>query len=544
MSKYDKLISRRDALKFIPIVGAAAMALACKLGVSINPETPGATNLPDTATPQPSQTGVPTNPATSTPLPNPNTATPIANPFTATSLSNPDTITPQPSQTGIPTNTATNTATATARATETLQPGDISGILKAEGVKIELPRANWPTTYQEVADILKSPMIGDYLTPDKITAVVETDATGQKYWRGWYIAEPPFPLKQGIKFDSNKGVHVDSHGTAVFDPQKIFETDWNKLPDNIKNNFPDFLVNLKINKPGYALFARRGGATRDNLPKNTHYFAGTEGVEVSAIEQLTLIPVPENLCPDDIRKASLTKAYRQAVLEFRDNSDAKNGKVDIQWFNPESGLFSRVDGRMITKLARQGVDLSILERLTPGYPVSPEKMKSIIGGRADKWVFEPNSGEWFWEAYPYKPGITYKEGVGPINSQGKLLYGYVQADSRTSQVFNFSTLDVAALSSGMAAPSEMMQADLFARAGGYSANPNIKNHSWYTWDNGDITLTEKAIEQGRLEMVNVGSCPISDLETVLKARVERLAKDQKDPNVTALYWNGTKFIKA
>jgi len=335
---------------------------------------------------------------------------------------------------------------------------------------------------------------------------------------------------------------MDQNGNPIFVPQQIFETNGEKLPDLVKNDFSARLVDLKINNSGIALFARRGGATRDDLPQNTHYFAGTEGVEISAIEQLTLIPVPENLCPEDIGKSALTRAYRQAALEFRDDPDARNGIVSVGWFNPEIGNFVKMDGRMIVELVRQGANLSVLERLTPGYPVSPVEMAQTIGGREDKWVFEPNTGEWFYEAFNYKSDVTYKEGVGPINNQGNLLYGIVQTDSRTSQVFDFSKLDTSALSQVMTAPHEVMQADLFARAGGYSVNPDTRNHSWYTWDSGDISLAEGAIEQARLEMVNVGSCPISDLQTVLEARVERLAKDQPDQNITALYWNGRTFV--
>ncbi len=444
-----------------------------------------------------------------------------------------------PALTGTPTGLPTEITTG--GSTEIPQPTTLLEVFKSQNITVELPNPNWPTSYDQVAGVLKNSNGASTLTSDKITAIIETKQDGNRIWRGWYMAEPPFPLKEGVSYDPN-GYHVDQTGNPIFDPQQIFETDWKKLPADVKDSFSANLVDLKINKSGIALFARRGGATRDGLPVNTHYFAGTEGAEVQAIEQLSLIPVSENLCPEDIRKSALTRAYRQAVLEFRDNSDARSGNIDVQWFNPEQDGFIKIDGRMIAELVRQGANLSVLERLTPGYPVSPVEMAQTIGGREDKWVFEPNSGEWFYEAFNYKPNITYGEGIGPIDSQGNLLYGIVQTDPRTSQVFDFSTLDVSALAGYMISPSESMQADLFARAGGYSANPDIKNHSWYTWDSGDISLAEGAIEQARLEMVNVGSCPISDLQTVLEARVERLAKDQPDPNVTALYWDGSSFV--
>ena len=422
-----------------------------------------------------------------------------------------------------------------------LKPTTLLEAFKSQNIAVELPNPNWPTSYDQVAGALKNSNGAPALTADKITTIVETKQDGSRIWRGWYMAEPPFPLKVGVTYNPS-GYHMDQNGNPIFDPQQIFETNGEKLPDEVKNDFSARLVDLKINNLGIALFARRGGATRDDLPQNTHYFAGTEGVEISAIEQLTLIPVPENLCPEDIGKSALTRAYRQAALEFRDDPDARNGIVSVGWFNPEIGNFVKMDGRMIVELVRQGANLSVLERLTPGYPVSPVEMAQTIGGREDKWVFEPNTGEWFYEAFNYKSDVTYKEGVGPINNQGNLLYGIVQTDSRTSQVFDFSKLDTSALSQVMTAPHEVMQADLFARAGGYSVNPDTRNHSWYTWDSGDISLAEGAIEQARLEMVNVGSCPISDLQTVLEARVERLAKDQPNQNITALYWNGRTFV--
>lgn len=449
---------------------------------------------------------------------------------------------PQAPTVGIPTGTnAPSSDILSTVAPDILRPTTLLEVFKSQNIAVELPNSNWPVSYQEVADALRNENEKPVLAADKVTAIIETNRDGSKVWRGWYMAEPPFPLKEGVSFDPN-GYHVDRNGNPIFDPQQIFETNWEKLPTADKDNFSVNLVDLKINNPAIALFARRGGVTRDGLPPNTHYFAGTEGVEVAAVEQLSLIPVPENLCPEDIQKSALTRAYRQAALELRDNPDARNGNIGVEWFNPEKGQFVKMDGRMIAELFRQGVNLSVLERLTPGYPVSPEEMAIIIGGQADKWVFEPNTGEWFFEAFKYKPGITYKEGVGPVDSQGNLLYGIVQTDSRTSQVFNFSSLDTPALSEYMLSPSEVMQADLFARAGGHSANPKIYNHSWYTWGNGDVILSEKAIEQGRLEMVNVGSCPISDLPTILESRVKRLAEDQPDKNVTALYWDGSAFV--
>ncbi|MFA6532437.1 MAG: hypothetical protein WCT22_00390 [Patescibacteria group bacterium] len=438
-------------------------------------------------------------------------------------------------------------ATLTLPVEQNAESSNLIKIFESQNIKVELPNPNWPTSYQEVANILKNDEGTPILTADKVTAIIETEPDGSKVWRGWYMAEPPFPLKEGITY-SPEGYHVDTEGRPVFDPELIFETDWDKVPNEIKDNFSDRLVDLKINEPGIAVFARRGGATRDGLPQNTHYFAGTEGVTIPAIEQLSLIPVPENLCPEDIGKAALTRAYRQAAMEFRDNNDAKNGAVDVQWFNPEIENFVRMDGRMIARLALQGVELSVLERLTPGYPVSPEEVSINTGGKADKWVFEPKTGEWFYEAFDYQHGITYKEGVGPVDRQGNLLFGAIQTDSRTSQVFDFSFLDVASLAQFMYAPPLSMQADLFARVGGYPSDLSIQNRSFYTWDGGkengsDIVLPEPGIEQARLEIVGVDSCPVDTLPSMLRDRVQTLAEDQPGPNVEAWYWNGYTFVK-
>lgn len=425
---------------------------------------------------------------------------------------------------------------------ETFRSTSLIETFKSLNIAVELPNPNWPISYQQVAETLKSNNGMPILTADKVTAIVETNQDGSRVWRGWYMAEPPFPLKPGINYDQKLGYHVDNANNPVFDPQAIFQTDWEKLPDDLKNNFAQQLIDIQLNNPGIAVFARTGGISRtDGGPPNTHYFLGTQEAEIHGIEQLSLIPVSAELCSDDIEKAASTRSFRQAALEFRDNRDAQEGNVTVNWFNPEKQNFEPLDGRMISVLAKQGRNLAVLETIPAGTPLSPEDLAKSIGGRPQNWVVDLRAWEWFYEAFRLKSGIKYVEGVGHVNESDKLLVGIEQTSAETSKVFDFSRIDPDALADFMSAPGNL-PAVLFARVGEYPNDSRINNHSWYTWGGGNIEVGQKAIEQAALMIHDFDGCPVADMPTTLAGRAKTLAVEQPNPKVTALYWDGRAFI--
>jgi hypothetical protein len=421
-----------------------------------------------------------------------------------------------------------------------IQNPDLVTSLAVLGIRVELPNPNWPTSYEAVADVLRGSDASRAVTADKVVAVVETDLSGQRVWRGWYMGEV-FPLKPGISYDSTKGYHVDSTGQPVFDQQKIF--DFSNPPS------PNGLWDIRLNS-GYAgVFGRRGGVTREGLPQHSHYFSGVQGSGVNAIEQFALIPVPADLCPENWQKAASTSAYRLAVASFRDNRDARDGFTDggrhqylnIFWMNPETRSFESLPGRMIAKLAQEGYDLSIIDRLPAGYPISPESA-SQHRGLPKHWVFEPRTGEWFYDAFPLKPGVTYVPGVGHIDRDGKILVGAVQADGQQTRLFDF-TKPPEDMASGMKAPGNI-PAVLFVRAGGAATDVNARHHSWYTYGSGDVSLRGPSIEQATLMLVDSDGCPADQVVQLELDRARTLAQQQPDPLVTALFWNDSQFVNA
>jgi len=450
----------------------------------------------------------------------------------------------------------------TSASTPTIQPSKTDETVQNEsldllsrfdkmGIRVELPNPNWPTSYQEVTKVLKGS--GDHnLTADKITAIVETDRDGKRVWRGWYIAEPPFPLKDGVTYDEIQGYHIrTSDNQPVFDPLEIFATDWEGLPTEVKDNFANLLVDVKLNRPGIGLFARIGGIARqDASPANTHHFLGSEGVEVKGVEQLSLIPVQENLCVSDPEESAVTRSFRQAALEFRDNKqtwetiDGKRNqeKITVKWFDPETSQFKILDGRLISELTQRGYNLDILDKLPANTPLSTEEMTRQIGGQSQNWVVNPATWEWFYEAFKFKSGVQYVEGIGHFDSNDRLLVGVEQTSSATSEVFDFSRLDTAALASFMKAPGKI-QAVLFARAGMAPNDSDLNNHSWYTWGEGDVRLSKPAIEQAAFMIVNLGTCLVGDWRTALYNRAKLLAVEQPDPAVKAFYWDGDQFAE-
>jgi hypothetical protein len=348
-----------------------------------------------------------------------------------------------------------------------------------------------------------------------------------------------FPLKRGISYDPNRGYHIDTDGNPVFDPLKIFDTTQAPKPED--------LVNIQVMANFVAVFGRRGGVTRNNLPQHTHYFTGEEGTKIEAIEQLSIIPVPEEVCVDwDLR--SDTVAWRQAVKEFRDNPHARdgfveNGKrrfVDVVWFNAETGKWQLLDGRMIAELTRQHYDLSVIDRLPAGWPLSNEEVSRMIGGESKHWVFDPSTGEWFYDSWPFKAGRRFVPGVGHFSSDGRLLVGAKQVDARTSEIFDFSQPPVN-MANRMKGPG-YLPAVLFVRVGRMTNDPNLRDHSWYTWGNGDVVTGQPVIEQAVLMPTGNLCIPTTRSSEEQLQRSYRLATDQPDPNVTTLYWNGNSFV--
>jgi len=418
------------------------------------------------------------------------------------------------------------------------QQRDIITSLQELGIKVDenLPKAV-PRSYAEASDAVSAdknkPVGADHFVP-----ILENDGKGGQIWRGWWMAEPPFPFKNDVKFDSSKGYHVDKNGNAMFDPTQIFETDWEKLPQDVRDNFASRLINLKVNKKGIALMARRGGITRGDLPKNAHNFTGTYGSQVDAIEQLTIIPVPENICLENIEKSAITKAYRMAAMEFRDNKEAREGKIIVKWFDPEKG-WKIIRGKTIARLAVEGHDLTMLDRLIAGEPISSEDMAEKVGGKPEHWLWNPPSREWFYEAFPTLAGTKYQAGVGHIRN-GKLLVGIKHADSRTTEVFDFNA-GVVNMASSMKAPGNF-PAVLFARAGMAVNDSRFNNHSWYTFRNGNVNLGKPGIEQATWMPLSPDLCPTGDEDQQLMARARTLAQEQGDRNVIAAYWDGSQYV--
>ncbi|MBI4099983.1 hypothetical protein HY440_03155 [Candidatus Microgenomates bacterium] len=429
--------------------------------------------------------------------------------------------------------------TATTTATVASIP-DVVGRLKSAGVKVEISDSHpdWPKTYTDAAKTLSSGN-GRAVKPEQMVPVVEPDNT----WRGWWAGEAGFPFKSGIRFDNDRGYHVDASGKPLFNTDSIF--DFSKAPK------PEDLVDVRLSVHYAGFFARRGGVTRDGLPQHTSYFAGNPGASVAAVEQFTLIPVPKELCPpQDWTQGAVIRSYRMGVASFRDNKDAREGFVDggvrkylqIQWFNPEKNKFEILDGRLISRLAREGRDLSIIERLPAGWPVAPETVSARFGGRPDGWVFEPKTGEWFFEAFPLLNGVSYVQGTGHMNGSGSLLVGAEQADGSKTKVFNFKAQPVG-MAENMYAPG-IMSGLLYVRVGDAASNANVRHNSWYTSGKGNVLIGSPAIEQATAMPLGQTGCPVSEVEQQKIDIMRQRAKDQSDPLVRAWYWDGGKFVPA
>lgn len=443
-----------------------------------------------------------------------------------------------------PTTVSQQTTTLEVGAVITPEAGTDGTILVEErataqelGIRTDLERLhpNWPKTHEEAAILLAADSAHS-IRPEQLVRIVDQDGI----WRGWWMGET-FPLKAGISYNQARGCHVDANGNPVFDPLAIFNTTQAPRPED--------LANIRVNADFIAVFGRRGGATRDGLPQHTHYFTGEDGTEVSAIEQLSIIPVPEEVCVDwDLR--SDTAAWRQAVKEFRDNPHARDGFVEngirrfvnVIWFNAATRQWQQLDGRMIAELTRQHYDLSLIDRLPAGWPLSNEVVAKTIGGQPEHWVFDPSTGEWFYESWPFKAGIKFVPGVGHFSSDGRLLVGAKQMDARTSEIFDFNQ-PPADMANGMNGPG-YLPAVLFVRVGRMTENPNLRDHSWWTLGAGDIITGESVIEQAALMPTGNPCLPTTGSSTEQLERARRLATEQSDPNVTASYWNGNDFVPA
>lgn len=464
------------------------------------------------------------------------------------------TITTTPTPGGLPTIEASPTPTiiSTPIETVTATPSNVdvdkvTAYLEGLGIDINLPRADWAVTGEQLEAILKA-QSGKSIDASHLVRIVEVSPTGEKTWNGWWMGEPAFPMRSDIVYDPNLHVHIDKlTGQPEFDPTKIFLS-YDELSADQKKQFAEGttgtqgLINIEINQPGVALFARKGGEVLPgDTEKNTQFFFGTPGAKVEGVEQLTVIPVPQELCESDMDLSGATRSFRQAVTEFRDNPQVQNGTLKVKWFNPETNKFETLDGRMLTKFAEQKIDFSVLERMPANTPLSPEDMAKRWGGQAEKWVVNPQTWEWFYESYELQPGVHYVNGVGAIDANGKLLVGAEQANRDTSKLFDFDKLDIDALVQNVKGTGSF-QATLFARQGTMGDNAT-KNHSWYTWDQGSISLNSPGIEQMTWMPHNPSWCAPSDMPNELAARAMTLANEQPDRAITALYWDGTQFIQ-
>jgi hypothetical protein len=196
---------------------------------------------------------------------------------------------------------------------------------------------------------------------------------------------------------------------------------------------------------------------------------------------------------------------------------------------------------MIAKLAQEKYDLSVLDKLPAGYPISGIDVANRIGGNDKYWVWNPKTGEWHFEAFPFLPGVDYVRGVGHI-SGGRILVGAEQTDIRTTKIFDFNQQPVD-MASSMKAPGSL-PAILFVRAGDAAPAP-AKNVSWYTWGLGNVVPANgPSIEQATLMGTDFDGCPVAQMPQILLERARKLAIDQGNPQVTAYWWNEGRFVKA
>ncbi len=435
---------------------------------------------------------------------------------------------------------ATSTATATARVTATTpatiaaRGRDIESALGEVGVKVDLKDAhpNFPRTHETAAAAISGnaahPVDAAHMYP-----AIDDD----KVFRGWWTYEA-FEFQDGVSFDDKKGIHVDASGRPLTVPDQIF---------NFKRPLPvEKFADIKLNVPFAGVWAARRGLTRDGQPPQTYYYTGTQGTGAQAVEQAMLIPAEKDLCPDDWNLSAVTRAYRMAVGAFRDDPAARDGFmdggqkrfIDVQWFNTIDRAWTSLDGRLVRRLAQERGqnNLPIIDKLVPNWPISPNDVTKRIGGLASKWFIDPETFEWFFEAFRLK--VKYEEGVGHVDANGKLLVGSGQTRS-DSQIFDFSTPE--SLASYMYGPGRL-PAWGAVRTGGAPSKPENKNLTFMTYGNAKVIFDEPAIEQANITPLPPG-CPVGDVATQELAAAKKVATEKNtDPLIKVFYWDGSKFV--
>ncbi len=474
----------------------------------------------------------------------------VASGFTGRN-SNPDT-----QGTGTPTNTPTSTievpsitpsatpilevpTVAPATRTEaptaipTLETSSTEQQLEAMGIEVDFNglAANWPKTGSEAANLLElDPSYAEHLVP-----VIWTNTdTGRQTWSGEWMGEM-WPLKAGVNYDAAKGIHTDSNGNPLTDIQQIF--DFNQRPT---------LVDITLNADFAAIYAGRGEETTGNLPKYTGYFAGEKGAKVEQIEQLTILRPEFDLGCDktDFSTAANLRAFRQSVREFRDNEGARNGKRQIEWFNPKTNAFEIVQGQLVAVMANQGIEMPFIDKMPAGYPITGKQVASQLGGFESQWIFDPISGDWNYEAWDFVPGVHYISGVGHFDAQGNILVGKERVDSGSPlSAFDFKkAVNPNLMFSSMKAPGDL-PASLWVRVGG-DDTATIHPQSIYTSGNGDVTVDPNAsmlkqAEQAKLVIVDQNSCAPLEGPDAMTRFAEQLAQDEKanHPGFIVTFWN-------
>ncbi len=461
--------------------------------------------------------------------------------------------------TGMPDATQTNTLTnspvaaptqdrrtATVTATVTSRPSEMLRTFESLGIEVDIKdlHKDWPIDQDGVVRVLRAG--GSYnFDSTRIVPAVEKIEGGKKVWRGWWNAEPAFPLKAGVRFDASRGAHVDSSGKVLFDSGDIF--DFSKAPD------PKDLVDVRLNVEFAGVFARRGGVTREGRPQHTSYYSGEQGTVVNAVEQFTLIPVPEQLCEESWAKGAATRAYRMAVASFRDNKDAMEGFMDggqrkfvkIQYFDSREGLkkFVELDGRLIARSVKEkGKDaLAAIERLAAGWPISPNQVAAETGFPADKFVLEPKTFEWYGEAFVLRPNVRYVDGVGH-ELNGVLQVGAIQADGNTTKVFDFGRPEKLAQ---LVKVPRGLPAGMYVHTGDASADSSDRQFSVYTWGKGDTMFRGPAVEQVTLMEFGETGCPVGEVRQQMFLIMKQRATDNHDPALRHILYRNvddTDFI--
>jgi len=427
-----------------------------------------------------------------------------------------------------------NIPTGTPQSEQRKTPTEATGLtLESMGIEVDFSGLDTrhPKTPEEAAKLLK---LNTSYAENLVPVIWTNTETNKRTWSGEWMGEM-WPLQAGVHYDVSKGMHIDSNGNPLTDIQEIFN--FNGKPT---------LVDITLDADYAAIYAGRGEETSRGLPKYTGYFAGERGASVEQIEQLTILrPEFDTGCdPNDFPTAANLRAFRQSVREFRDNEGARKGERQIEWYNPETNTFEIVQGQLVAEMAKQGIEMPFIDKMPAGYPLTGRQVASLLGGFESQWIFDPQTGDWNYEAWNFVRGVTYKPGVGHFDTNGKILVGRERVDSSSPlSVFDFTqAVNPNFMFSSMKAPGKL-PASLWVRVGGDDTNTKHPQ-SIYTSGDGDVTVDPNAsmlskAEQAKLVIVDQDVCAPLESSDAMTRFAEQLAQDEKShhPGFIVRFWN-------